>query len=118
LFGDSIQLHFYTASSSFESIIPDITIHRLPTPQQQRHPTPANVTCPFPDIQDIMSLISSFLKPLSEMDTNSRKRKANGHAEDGHKVVVKTDPSDEATIDIKTESLDDSAIDDTADDDR
>lgn len=65
-----------------------------------------------------MSLISSFLKPLSDMDTNSRKRKADGPTEDGHKVVVKADPTDEATIDIKAESLDDSAIDDTVDDDR
>ncbi|KAH6691387.1 chromatin assembly factor 1 subunit A-domain-containing protein [Plectosphaerella plurivora] len=64
-----------------------------------------------------MSLISAFMKPLSEMDPNSRKRKADGHADDGHKVVTKIEPVDGPKPDIKTEPLDDSAIDDADDSD-
>jgi hypothetical protein len=119
LFGISIQLLSTQRPATSGHSFPTSTIPHCPTAQQASDiRLPTDVTCSFPDIQDIMSLISSFLKPLSEMDTNSRKRKADGHAEDGHKVVVKTEPSDGVTVDIKTEELDDSAIDDTADDDR
>lgn len=52
------------------------------------------------------------------MDPNSRKRKADGHADDGHKVVTKTEPVNGPKPDIKTEPLDDSAIDDAEDSDR